>query len=132
METISRFLQPIVQYPFATEIHWILCAVAGFLIVNSTHRGGAHTRVVAVVMVAWWNVYEYVEFLRIQDTVDLDVANGFAAFLVSVFLTWLYHRIRKWYLDEGRLTLRNFGPFANLKSTGNELRLALRKKIKTE
>lgn len=95
METISRFLEPIAQYPFATEIHWLLCALAGFLLINSSYRGGPHTRAIAIVMIAWWNFYEYVEYLRIEDTVELDVANGFAAFLVAVFCTWFYHKLRK-------------------------------------
>ena len=95
MGTISRFLQPIIEYPFATEIHWVIAAIAGFLLVNSHHRGGPHTRVIAVIMVLWWNLYEVVEWAIEKDTADLDIANGFAAFLVAVFLTWFYHKFRK-------------------------------------
>lgn len=117
METLARFIQPIVNYPFATGIHWILMAVAGYLvatcreqkagqlIANSksptgvTNTGTIHDRprpiVISVSMIAFWISYEIAEFARIHDTVELDIAQGFAAYLVGAFGTLAYHKWRK-------------------------------------
>ena len=94
MELINRFLQPIMAYPAATGIHWLLCAVAGFLVQHSSNHGGEHSRYVSVSMLAMFVAYEISEFARIHDTVELDIMQGFAAYLLAVFGTWAYHKWR--------------------------------------
>lgn len=95
MEAISKFLQPIIAYPFATGFHWLLCGLAGFLIANSENHGGAHNRVIAAGIMAFFIAYEWTEFLRINDMVDLDIAQGFAAYLLAAFGTLAYHKYRQ-------------------------------------
>lgn len=94
MELINRFLQPIMAYPAATGFHWALCAVAGFLVQNSSIHGGEHARIVSISMLGMFVAYEISEFARIHDMVELDIAQGFAAYLLAVLGTWAYHKWR--------------------------------------
>ena len=85
------------QYFIATLAHWTLCALAGAMILHSHIRGGIVLRWFATLLATWWCLYEIMEYQRIQDQVDIDLANGLAAFIAGFALAWLYHyKIRKW------------------------------------
>ena len=94
LEAIDRLIQPILHYPFATGFHWLLCGIAGFLEVNSSNHGGAHARGVSMTMIAFFIAYEWTEFLRIHDSVEADIAQGFAAYLLAGLATWALHKWR--------------------------------------
>lgn len=95
LEALSRFIEPIIQFPFSTGVHWLLMSIAGYLIANSEHHGGQHIRILAVCIIALWTGYELAEFAQLHDNVSGDLANGLIAYLVGTFGTLLYHRIRR-------------------------------------
>ena len=77
------------QYFIATLAHWTICGVAGAFIYGTTYR------TFGIMLAAFWCCYEIVEFARIHDMGDVDIANGLGAFVLGFALTWIYHRIRK-------------------------------------
>ena len=103
VEALSRFIEPVIQFPFSTFAHWLLMSFAGFLAVNSQteHRGEIVTRgrpiVISVSLIAFWTSYEIAEFAQLQDNVSGDLANGLFAYIVGAFGTalhkaWRLHR----------------------------------------
>ena len=91
-ELLSHF-NTFLDYPGATIGHWLICSLSGILLViRST---GA--RIFSITLLQCFIVYEVVEFARIKDRGDIDIANGVFAFCLAVFLAWLvrsylYHR----------------------------------------
>ena len=81
-------------YFAATLTHWAICGVAGALTVRSHYRGGPVMRIVATLVALWWIAYETTEFARIHDQVDVDLANGLAAYIIGAVGTWLVHYAR--------------------------------------
>ena len=96
MEALSRFIEPVVQFPFSTGIHWLLMSFAGFFVANcrTEQRGEIYDKprpiVISVCIIALWTAYEIAEFAQIQDNVSGDLANGLIAYLVGAFGTLFY------------------------------------------
>ena len=83
------------QYFIATLAHWLICGVAGAVILHSQVLKSVAHRTFGIMLACWWIIYEIVEFERIHDLGDVDIANGLGAFIVGFTLAWIYHRIRK-------------------------------------
>ena len=83
-----------IDYPGATAVHWIICMVSGFLIMHKSITA----KIVAITLSLWWIWYETIEFLRIHDNGDIDIANGLAAYVVGIVLYIVYGWLHKFYL----------------------------------
>ena len=83
LEALTRFVEPIVQYPFSTGVHWILMFIMGALTVRSHYRGGPMLRVIPTVIVAMWTAYECMEYAQLRDNVSGDIANGLMAYIIG-------------------------------------------------
>ena len=86
-EALSRFIEPVVQYPFSTGAHWLLMSFAGFLVANYEKP---RPMILSVCIIALWTSYEISEFAQLQDNVSGDLANGLIAYIVGAFGTALY------------------------------------------
>ena len=71
------------SYPGATVTHWLICAVAGWIVYMARNSNAI---VFGIVLISWWCLYEVIEFVRIEDNCDIDLANGLFAFVVGVLI----------------------------------------------
>ena len=82
MDLISHF-NTFIDYPGATVAHWLICILAGMMIVSQ--RIGC--KIFGCLLIFWWITYEMAEMIRINDKGDIDIANGLFAFIISVFIS---------------------------------------------
>ena len=86
-----------IEYPGATISHWLICSFAGILLVIRSN--GA--KIFSITLLHCFIIYEIVEFMRIKDRGDVDIANGVFAFCVSVCIAFLVRQFlfHRGYLD---------------------------------
>ena len=85
MDIIQHF-NTFVNYPGATVSHWIIGLLAGMLLVYASQPKSI---VLSVLMLASFYLYEVVEFLRIHDMGDVDLANGTFAYGTGILIAAL-------------------------------------------
>lgn len=79
------------RYFWETIVHWLVCGVSAALTVHSHYRGVEVLRHLGTVVVFFWIAYQITEFARIQDDVDIDIANGLIAYIAGALLAWAVH-----------------------------------------
>lgn len=80
MDILQHF-NTFASYPAATVSHWLICGIAGVMFVFAEN---VKAIIVSLVLLLSFYIYEIVEFARIGDLGDIDLANGGAAFIVGV------------------------------------------------
>lgn len=75
-----------VAYPGATVSHWAIGLLAGMLLVAAHHPKEI---ILSLLMLGSFYLYEVVEFLRIKDMGDVDIANGTFAFFLGIGIAML-------------------------------------------
>ena len=93
IETLQRFAEPIVMYPFSSGAHVLIMALAGWLLVRSHAHGGGGVmvRTFSIMLVSLWCLYEVAEFAQLKDNVSGDLAIGIIGFIGGAFLkAWIH------------------------------------------
>lgn len=97
MDLLQHF-NTFASYPGATVSHWTICAFAGFVLV---YAESLRRCVFCCLLLSFFLMYEYVEFLRINDQGDVDIANGGFAFVAGVFLRVAIGAAHEWWMVYG-------------------------------
>ena len=86
------------KYPFATLIHVVVGGICGWFLLTGRELckwgiNGTSSSLMGLTIFAGWMTYEIVEFARIADTVDKDIANGLLGLFIGIIISkliWTY------------------------------------------
>lgn len=87
------------DYPVATIAHILVGIWCGRELAIAEQRKNLSEAIGAIIVFFAWIAYETVEFARIRDNGDIDIANGIAGIFIGLFLHklafFIYNRFTK-------------------------------------